>query len=119
MFLAENHEVLFELLHVTSMNMILKTGVPQMNHFISERKKNQISQVREVVVMHSGPLGCGEDQEAGEGVARAALTNDGVEPADLQRHRVSGLQIQHRRTGGDQKPLRRVALCQLDVAVFH
>lgn len=27
-----------EMLHVTSMNMILKTGVPQMNHFISKKE---------------------------------------------------------------------------------
>lgn len=70
-------------------------------------------------MMHSGASGCGEDQEAGEGVARAALTHDGVEPADLQWHRVSGLQIQHRWTGGDQETLRCIALCQLDVAAFH
>lgn len=95
--LAESHEVLFELLHVTSIELILKTGVPQMNHFICKeikKKKNQISRCTSPLSPkkasnNSGDdalraSGCGEDQEAGEGVARAALTHDGVVPGHMQ-----------------------------------
>lgn len=80
--------------YVASMGFIFKTDVPQMNHFIIRKKSNHFNP-------RSGPpfpksindkscsdasraSGCGVDQEAGEGVAGAALTHKGVIPGGLQ-----------------------------------
>lgn len=112
------------------MDTILKTGVPQINHFIIEKKRKINYYQRshfsspQNISKQSGcdafrASGCGEDQKAGEGVARAALTHKGVEPGDLQWHCVSGLQLQYGWTGRNQKTLRWIALCQLYVAAFH
>ena len=62
----------------------------------------------------------GGDQESGEGVAGAVhLRHQAVEPGRLQRNGVSDQQLQHRRAGGHQETLRRVAQRHVILAVLH
>lgn len=69
--------------------------------------------------MTAWPLGRGEDQEAGEGVAGAALARQAVVPGRLQRDRVPDLQLQHRRAGRDQETVRDVAQRHVDVGALQ
>lgn len=65
-------------------------------------------------------LGGGEDQEAGEDVAGAALArDDAVVPGRLQWHRVSNLQVQDRRAGRDQETFGCVAHHLVTFAALH
>lgn len=62
----------------------------------------------------------GGDQESGEGVAGAGhLRHQAVVPGRLQRHGVSDLQVQHRRAGGHQETLGRVAQRHVILTVLH
>ena len=66
------------------------------------------------------PSGRGEDQEAGEGVTGAALARQhAVVLGCVDRHRVSGVQLQDRRAGGDQEPVSRVAQRHHNTRVLH
>lgn len=66
------------------------------------------------------PLLGGGHQEAGEGVAGAALAgHDAVVPGGLQGDRLPGAQLQDRRAGGDQEAFGRVARGQAAVGALH
>lgn len=68
----------------------------------------------------AGDLCGGEDKKASEGVASAALArHDAVVPGRLQRDRVSDLQLQDRRAGGDQEAISNVAQRHVSLTVLH
>lgn len=68
----------------------------------------------------AGDLCGGEEQEAGEGVAGAALgRHDVVVPGCLQWDRVSDLQLQDRRAGGDQETISNVTQRHVNLAALH
>lgn len=73
-----------------------------------------------VILSVSADLSGGEEQEAGEGVAGAAhARHHGVEPGRLQWDRVSDLQRQHRRAGGDQETLSIVTQHHVSLSTPH